>query len=133
MRTLILSVSVALVLVSPVMSQRKAPGQLVGVRVTNGYHLGIFITLKGEIDVIGKAASKTTVFINDFSTRVTPEGRWALCFPKRSLYPDKKGTIVKVRAVQDGTNVIAEANFDLATLNDVMDREIKFEELYGSK
>ena len=131
MRNLILTVLVALVLATPMMAQTK--GQLVGVRVTNGYHLNVFITLKGEVDVQGTDFSKITVFINDFSTRVTPEGRWALCFPKRSLYPDKKGTIVKVRALQDGTNVIAEANFDLATLNEVMDREIKFEELYPNK
>jgi len=133
MRSMILGLVAALVFVAPLLADDRT-GQLVGVRVTKGYHLGVFITLKGEIDVMGgEGFHKGTVFINDFSTAITPEGRWALAFPKRSLYPDKRGTIVKVRALQAGTNVMVETNFDLATLNEVMDRAIKFEELHGAE
>ena len=131
MRSITLGFLAALILVAPLMANEGSDArQLVNVRVNNGYHLGTMITLKGEVDLQGSAMPKTTVFINQFSTRVNPEGQWALCFPKRSLYPDKRGTVVKVRAVQEDTNIIVKTEFDLASLNEVMDREIKFEELF---
>lgn len=131
MRSSVMAIIFVLVLSTGLMAADRAPGQLVGLRVTAGYHLPTFLVLQGEIDRAGGETTlpKITIFINDFSTRVTPEGRFALAFPKASLYRDK-GTIVKVKAVQEGTNIQMSKDFDLATLNDILDREIKFEELW---
>ena len=137
MRLSIICVLVALFAVSPIIAQaapaaaKIVSGQLIGVEVTSGYHVSTSIVLKGNVNVAGNGMAKNiTVFINDFSTVVTPEGRFALSFPTRSLHPDKKGTIVKVRAFQNGTDLLVVKNFDLATLNEVLENKLKFEELY---
>jgi hypothetical protein len=137
MRLSLVFVLVALFAVSPMFAQsvptaeKAVPGQLVGLEVTSGYHLPTAIVLKGNVNVAGNGFAKgITVFVNDFSTVVTPEGRFAINFPLRSLYPDKKGTVVSVIAYQEKTNLVLKQNFDLSALNEVLKSELKFEELY---
>lgn len=137
MRLSLVFVLVALFAVSPMFAQsapatdKAVPGQILGLEVTSGYHHSTSLVLKGNVNIAGNGMAKgITVFVNDFATAVTPEGRFAISFPKRSLYPDKKGTVVTVIAYQEKTNLILKKDFDLSSLNEVLKSELKFEELY---
>lgn len=136
MKLSLVFVLVALFAVSPMFAQTapaadKAAGQILDLEVTSGYHHSTSLVLKGNVNIAGNGfAKEVTVFVNDFATVVTPEGRFAISFPKRSLYPDKKGTVVTVIAYQNSTNLILKKDFDLSALNEVLKSELKFEELY---
>jgi len=137
MRLSLVFVLVALFAVSPMFAQstpntsKAIPGQIMGLEITAGYHLSTSIVFNGNVNIAGNGMAKNiTVFVNDFSTVVTPEGRFAISFPTRSINPDNKGTIVKIRAFQNGTNLLIEKTFDLALLNEKQDSEIKFKEIY---
>jgi hypothetical protein len=99
-------------------------GQLVGIKVTGGYHLGgLFIVLNGQLEFVGNAAAgKTTMWVNNFSTAANLNGEFSLMFPIASLPlpKDPKGTVVKIVAHQDKTNVVATKDFDLSELNNLI-------------
>ncbi len=129
MRYYLLFALVTLFVVSPAFSQTIPAGQLIDLEVSSGYHLSTSIVLKGSVYIQDNTpARKITLFINDFSTRVTPEGNFAISFPIASLHNDK-GTVVTVRAFQDGTNILLEDKFDLAELNSFLTNNITIEEL----
>lgn len=106
------------------------PGQLTDVQVTDGYFAGLFIVLNGQTN-IGQM-HKGTVFVNDFSTRLTPEGKFSIMFPVASITapPDPNGTIVTVTVWDEKTNVILTSKFNLKDLNKVMRTKIKPEFLW---
>ena len=127
MRFYLVFALVTLFAVSPAFAQHT--GQMIDLDVSSGYHLSTSIVLKGNVVIEGNTlARRITVFVNDFSTRVTPEGNFAISFPKASLHNDK-GTIVTVRAFQDGPNISFENKFDLAELNSLLTNKITVEEL----
>jgi len=94
-------------------------GQLVGIKVTGGYHLGgLFIVLNGRLEFSGEgAAGKTTLWVNNFASVAALNGEFSLMFPIASLPLPPKGIVVKVVAHQDKTNVTATKDFDLSQLN----------------
>lgn len=124
----LLALAVALVLTAGVAVA--GTGQLTNVDVTGGWHGAGAIVFKGVVDATGP--KPVTVFICDFSTRVTPEGTWAINVPLGAIVQQgEKGTKVRVRAVQDGTNVVVEKLFDLTDLNRRFNMNLKFQELWG--
>jgi hypothetical protein len=98
-------------------------GQLAGIKVTGGYHLGgLFIVLNGQLEFSGgeAPAGKTTMWVNDFATVAALNGKFSLMFPIASLPPLPKGTVVKIVAHQDKTNATATKDFDLSQLNNLI-------------
>lgn len=137
MRNLMLAVVFALMVVSPIFAQiaednaNSIPGQIMGVEVTSGHHIPGFIVLKGEVQIFqGAAARKCTVFVNDFSTKVTPAGKWAIAIPKSSLYL-KKGMKIQVQAFQEQLNLMYLCEFDLSNLDDKIEQNNNFNKLYN--
>jgi len=129
MRFNLLFALAVLIFVSPAFSQSTILGPIIDLDVTSGYHLSTSIVLKGNVYIQDNApARRITIFVNDFSTRVTPEGNFAISFPLASLHNDK-GTVVTVRAFQDRTNLIIENKFDLAELNSLLTNKITVQEL----
>ena len=120
---------IALVWCAVVSTAVAAPGTLTMVDVTGGWHGAGTIIFQGVAD--GVESHPVTVFICDFSTRVTPEGRWALNVPLGAIVQQGTPGVVVVRAVQDETNVIVEKTFELKELNRRFEMNLKFQELWS--
>ena len=124
-----LLVIVALIFtVSPLMAQ--LPGQITEVDITDGYFAGLFIILNGQTN---GQFSKGTVFVNDFSTRLTPEGKFAIMFPVASITepPDPNGTIITIKVWDEKSNIILTKEFNLKELSRVLKTKLKPEYLWG--
>lgn len=103
-------------------------GQLVGIHVTGGYHLGLFIVLNGNLEFAGGAptgaAVKNYMWVNNFASMATLDGKFSLMFPIASLPPVPKGAVVTIQALQDGFNVSATSTYDLSHLNTLIHADI---------
>ena len=107
-------------------------GQIVNIKVTGGYHLGLFIVLNGNLDFNGGGApdmqsAKTFMWVNNFSAMAAMDGKFSLMFPIASLPPvplDSKGTVVTITAFQDKYNVTATSTFDLSQLNHLIHADL---------
>lgn len=120
---------------SPVMAtQENLPPQLTGIKVTGGYHVNLFIVLKGHLEFSGtgsQAPHLTTMWVNGFPTVAGLDGNFSLLFPIASLYNPigEKGTVVAVKAFQPGHNVEAMVEFDLSDINQMAGVELTPESL----
>jgi len=136
MNRLTLAVSLATLLVGSSTLQaatHKTPGQITQIEVSDGYLVSLFLVLNGSTDgdpqVIEGTVSKTIVWVNGFATTVTLGGKWSIAIPIASIPnpPDGQAAVVKIKALQEGTNVVLERDFSLSELNQLLDQELTLE------
>jgi hypothetical protein len=117
-------------------SAEKLPGQLVALKVNDGYHVSLFIVLNGTLQFAGQpsgelASAKTILWVNNFSSTATLDGKFSVMFPIASLPlpTNPKGIVVRIKALQEKTNVVATVDFDLSQLNQLVGTDLTIESL----
>ncbi len=137
MRTLILALALGFVIASGAIAGDLA--QLVDLTVTDGYNLSTFYVFNGTVGLAAPAQpgaanmAKITVFVGNFSTVVTPEGKWAISVPKPAILApgrDPQHIFIVFRAIQHGQNVMVEKTYKLADLMHMFKQLGSFKELH---